>query len=48
MTKQDAKGPFHSYEQIRKADGTVEYHEAGGALGHALREQRPEAWIVDA
>ncbi len=38
ITKDECQGQRHSYEQFRKADGTVEYHEAGGALGHAIRQ----------
>ena len=40
ITKRDCQGQRSSYEQLRKADGSVEYHEAGGGvLGHALRQK---------
>jgi len=39
ITKLDSQGARSTYEQLRKADGSVEYHEAGGALDHALRQK---------
>jgi len=39
VTKQECQGERTAYELLRKADGSVEYHEAGGALGHALRQK---------
>ena len=39
ITKRDFQGSRSTYEQLRKADGSVEYHEAGGAIGHALRQK---------
>jgi hypothetical protein len=39
ITRKDCHDPRHSYEQLRKADGSVEYHDAQGAVGHAFRQQ---------
>lgn len=39
ITKRECQEPRHTYEQLRKADGSVEYHYAEGALGHALRQK---------
>lgn len=39
ITKRECKSLRHPYEQLRKADGTVEYHDAAGAFDHALRQK---------
>lgn len=39
MTKTDCCEPRTTYEQLRKADGSVEYHEAGAGIGHTVRQQ---------
>lgn len=39
ISKRDCQDQRHTYEQLRKADGSVEYHDAKGALGHALRQR---------
>jgi hypothetical protein len=36
IKKDDCRDTRQPYEQLRMADGTIEYHDAGAAFGHAL------------
>ncbi len=39
LPKNAIQGGLHTYERIQLANGDVEFHDAAGALGHAMREQ---------